>query len=51
MIDLEDVPVDNLVPEALRETDSVDAYLSALPDVRRHAFLSASLHTSPSPVW
>mmetsp|Transcript_94 Transcript_94/g.311 ORF Transcript_94/g.311 Transcript_94/m.311 type:complete len:930 (+) Transcript_94:104-2893(+) len=32
MVELEDVPVDNLVPEALRETDSVDAYLEALPE-------------------
>ena len=35
MIGLDDVPVDNLVPEALRETGSVDAYLKALPEVRR----------------
>ena len=34
MIGLDDVPVDNLVPEALRETDSVEAYLKALPEVR-----------------
>lgn len=33
-VELKDVPVDNLVPEALRETDSVEAYLKALPDVR-----------------
>jgi len=31
-VELKDVPVDNLVPEALRETDSVEAYLKALPD-------------------
>lgn len=33
-IELDDVPVDNLVPEALRAISSVDAYLAALPDVR-----------------
>uniref|UniRef100_A0A061R1N3 Homoserine dehydrogenase n=1 Tax=Tetraselmis sp. GSL018 TaxID=582737 RepID=A0A061R1N3_9CHLO len=32
MVELSDVPVDNLVPEALRSAESADAYLSALPE-------------------